>query len=135
MEQPFIGVSHVRRIVTRPAIAEAVRACGFTDREIAHLMGIQSATMSAFMRGERPLPAFRHFALIMLVRVLLHGIGSPAMMPSTEHTARAQAMRHSVERWLEVAEAEFGTPSGEAGTMGHELLRRMLDQMELTEAP
>jgi hypothetical protein len=130
MEQPSAGLSHVRRIVTRPAIAEAVRACGFTDREIAHLMGIQSATMSACMRGERPLPAFRQVALITVVTALLDGIGSPATLPSTKHASRAQAVRRSVEHWLELAIAELGTPPAEAETRGQELAIQMLDRLE-----
>jgi hypothetical protein len=131
MEQPIAGLSHVRRIVTRPPIAEAVRACGFTDREIALLMGINAATMSAFMRGERPLPAFRQIALIAVVTALLEGIGSPATLPSTKHASRAQAVRRSVEHWLELAIAELGTPPADAETMGWELAGHMLVKLEL----
>jgi hypothetical protein len=130
MEQPLVGLSHVRRIVTRPAIAEAVRACGFTDREIAHLMGINGATMSAFMRGERPLPAFRQVALIAVVTALLEGIGSPATLPSTKHVSRAQAVRRSVEHWLELAVAELGTPRQDAKETGRALAATMLARLE-----
>jgi hypothetical protein len=129
-QQPLIGLSHARRIVIRPAIAEALRACGFTDREIAHLMAIQSTTMSAFMRGERPLPKFRQAALIRLVTILLEGIGSPAQPLPTKYAARAQVMRISVEHWRELAIAEFGEDDV-AWATGNELANRMMNQLLL----
>jgi hypothetical protein len=93
-------------------------------------MGINAATMSAFMRGERPLPPFRQIALIALVTALLEGIGSPATLPSTKHASRAQAVRRSVEHWLELAIAELGTPSQEAQEMGAALASSMFAKLE-----
>ena len=121
---------HVRRIVNRPAILEATRACGFSDREIAGLMGVGAVFLGECGRGERPLPAFRQVALITVVQVLLNGIGSPPTLPKSEYAPRAQAVRRSVEHWLELAIAELGTPPAKAETRGQDLAIQMLDRLE-----
>jgi hypothetical protein len=62
--------------------------------------------------------------------MLLDGIGSPPTLPKSEYAPRAQAVRRSVEHWLELAIAELGTPPADAETMGQELASQMLAKLE-----
>jgi hypothetical protein len=92
-------------------------------------MGIRTPTLSSFMRGERPLPAFRAVALIRLVTILLEGMGSPAQPLSTKHALRAQAVRRSVEHWRDLAIAELGDTPADVDFKGNALANQMLDQL------
>jgi transcriptional regulator with XRE-family HTH domain len=104
----------VRRIVMRPAILEATRAIGLTDADLARLNGIGKMAVSQWATRFRPIPDFRHAALIELVALFLGVVkaeledGSEVFVDHLAYAQRARLMRDAIWHWLHLAIREAG---------------------------
>ena len=105
MAEPALKTIFPDRVLRRPAALEATRICGFTDSEIARLSGVSAMTVSEWVSGKRPIPRFRHQALV-LVRVLDadESHWSPVeLAPQTAHALRARLLKQAIMPLLELA--------------------------------
>jgi DNA-binding transcriptional regulator YdaS (Cro superfamily) len=102
------------RVLRRPAALEATRICGFTDSEVARLMGIVPMVVSMWVSGKRPIPKVRHQALVLFVYSLTNvAFGEVAFASPTAHALRTRLLRQAITPLLELAIAECGEPTEE----------------------
>jgi DNA-binding transcriptional regulator YdaS (Cro superfamily) len=88
------------RVLSRPPILEATRACGFTDADVARLLGCTPMQVNDWAKGRRPIPAVKHCALALTMMTLCGAIGKA---PAGPHAKRAQLLEEAVRHWTSLA--------------------------------
>jgi hypothetical protein len=102
----------LRRAITsrfeRPPILEATKACLLLDQDLAFLLGITPMVVNGWVKGRRPIPPFRHAAMIIFMMTLAGVIDEAP--GDTPQARRARLISDAVMRWIDLALDELLVP-------------------------
>jgi hypothetical protein len=117
----------IDRAKTRPPVLQATLTLGFTDSDVARIVGVSQMTVSEWATGKRPIPKLRYAALwFFITRAALHALQNAieSASPGSGERRRLEITQQIVNVWRDLAFDEIDIDDLELGLVTLGLLKR-----------